>query len=115
MLLTREGVSFTEGDPWPEAGEKWRRLEVSFPADLHTHSQRQTFYVDAAGLIGRHDYVAEPIGRWARAAHYSDDHRHFGGLVIPTRRRVRPRLPGGRALRDPVLVALDIDQIEIET
>ncbi|BBX98911.1 hypothetical protein [Mycobacterium lacus] len=115
MLLTREGVTVTEGDPWREAGERWRRLEVGFAPDIHTHSRRQTFYVDAAGLIRRHDYVAEPIGRWARAAHYCGNHRDFSGLVFPTRRRVRPRGPGGRSLPYPILVALDIDHIEIET
>jgi hypothetical protein len=115
MLLTREGVTIAEGDTWLESGEQWRRLEVSFPPDIHTHSPRQTFYIDGAGLIRRHDYVAEPIGSWARAAHYCTDHRRFAGLVFPTRRRVRPRGPGGRSLPHPVLVALDIDQIEIET
>jgi hypothetical protein len=115
MLLTREGVTVTEGETWREAGGQWRRLEVSFPADIHTHSQRQTFYVDGAGLIRRHDYIAYPIGRWARAAHYCDDHQRFGGLVFPTRRRVRPQGPGGRSLPLPILVALDIDQIDIET
>lgn len=115
ILLTRRGVTLTEGDAWTEAGERWRRLEVGFPPDLHTHSQRQTFYVDAAGLIRRHDYVAQPIGRWAHAAHYCTGHRNFAGLVFPTRRRVRPRGPGGRSLPRPILVALDIDQIEIET
>ena len=115
MLLTREGVTVSDGDSWSESGEQWRRLEVSFPPDIPTHSARQTFYVDAAGLIRRHDYVAEPIGRWARAAHYSHDHRYFAGLLFPTRRRVRPRGPGGRSLPYPILVALDIDQIEVET
>jgi hypothetical protein len=115
LVLTRAGVTISEGDTWAEAGERWRRLEVSFPSDIHTHSQRQTFYVDAAGLIRRHDYLARPIGRWARAAHYCDDHRHFAGLLFPTHRRVRPRGPGGRSLPNPILVALDIDQIEIET
>jgi hypothetical protein len=85
-----------------------------FSPEIHTHSARQTFYVDAAGLIRRHDYVAEPIGRWARAAHYCDDHRDFAALVFPTRRRVRPRGPGGRSLPKPILVSLDIDHIEIE-
>jgi hypothetical protein len=115
MLLTHEGVTVTEGDTQPVAGERWRSLEVSFPPGIHTHSPRQTFHVDPAGLIRRHDYVAQPIGRWARAAHYCDDHRHFAGLVFPTRRRVRPRGPGGRSFPNPILVALDIDQIDIET
>ncbi|WP_225992738.1 hypothetical protein [Actinomadura rudentiformis] len=115
MLLTRAGVTITEGDIWPEAGEHWRRLEVGFPPDLHTHSPHQTFHVDAAGLIRRHDYVAHPVGGWARAAHYCNDHRDFAGLVFPTRRRVVPRGLGGRTLAHPILVAIDIDHIEIET
>jgi hypothetical protein len=115
MLLTRDDVTVTESDTWREAGQQWRRLDVRFPPNIHTHSQRQTFYVDDAGLIRRHDYVAEPIGRWARAAHYCDDHHRFGGLVFPTRRRARAQVPGGRSLPQPILVALDIDEIEVET
>ena len=115
LLLIRDGVTVTEGGTWSEAGERWRRLEVSFRPDIHTHSRRQTFYVDDAGLIRRHDYVAYPIGRWARAAHYCENHQRFGGLVFPTRRRVHPQGPGGRSLPQPILVALDIDQIDIET
>lgn len=114
LLLTRDGVTVTEGDPWPEADELWRRLEVSFPREIETHSRRQTYYVDEAGLIRRHDYVAEVIGSWARAAHYCADHRSFAGLVFPTHRRVRPRGPGGRTLSHPTLVALDIDHIDVE-
>lgn len=115
LLLTRQELTITDGDTWLEAGEQWRRIEVCFSPDIHTHSQRQTFYVDAGGLIRRHDYVAQPVGRWARAVHYCDAHRHFGGLVIPTLRRVRPRGRGGKSLPYPVLVSLDIDRIEIET
>lgn len=115
LLLTRQGVTVTDGGAWLEAGEPWRRLEVRFDPDIHTHSGRQTFYVDARGLIRRHDYVAEPVGRWARAVHYCDAYRHFDGLALPTVRRVRPRGPRGRSLQHPVLVALDIEGIEIET
>jgi hypothetical protein len=115
LLLTREGVTVTEGDAWLEAREPWRRIEVRFDPEIHTHSEHQTFYVDARGLIRRHDYVAEPVGRWARAVHYCDAYRHFDGLVLPTVRRVRPRGPRGRSLQHPVLVAIDIEGIEIET
>lgn len=114
LLLTREGVTVTEGEPWSEAGERWRRLEVSFPPEIETHSARQTFYVDDDGLIRRHDYVAEVIGSWARAAHYCAGHRSVAGLVLPARRRVRPRGPGGRAFPHPTLVALDIDDVDVE-
>ncbi len=115
ILLTSEGVTVTEGHAWPEAGEQWRRLEVRFPPSLHTHSPRQTFYVDAAGLIRRHDYTAQPVSRWAHAAHYSSDHQRIDRLVFAARRRVHVRGPRGRSLRHPTLVALDIDDIEVET
>lgn len=114
LLLTRDGVKVREGDPWRERGETWRRLEARFSPGLHTHSPQQTFYVDASGLIRRHDYVAEPVGRWARAAHYCDDHRDFDGLVFPTRRRVHPIGPRGRALAAPTLVALDIEDVNLK-
>ena len=114
-LFTREGVEVQDGEPWHERGETWRRLEVSFPPQLHTHSAHQTFYIDASGLIRRHDYTAEPIGRWAHAAHYCDDHREFGGLVFPTKRRVRPIGPRNRTLPGPVLVALDVDRVDVES
>jgi hypothetical protein len=112
-LLTREGVRVREGEPWTEGGEAWRRLEVDFPVDLDTHSAHQTFYVDGTGLIRRHDYTAEPVGRWAKAAHYSTEHREFDGLVFPTRRRVVPRGLGNRALPGPTLVRIELDRVAV--
>jgi hypothetical protein len=112
-LLTRDGMAVREGEPWTEGGETWRRLEVDFPPDLDTHSPHQTFYIDGGGLIRRHDYTAEVIGRWARAAHYCTHHREFDGLVFPTRRRVLPRGIGGRALPGPTLVWIELDRVEV--
>jgi hypothetical protein len=114
LMLTREGVEVHEGKTWQERGETWRRLEVRFPPGLHTHCPRQTFYVDTDGLIRRHDFVAEPVGSWAKAALYCDQHRQFDGLIFPTRRDVFPRGPGGRVLSRPTLLALNFDDIEIE-
>ncbi len=81
-LLTREGVAVEEGAPWQQEGETWRRLIVSFPPDIDTHSPRQTFYVDASGLLRRHDYVPEVVGHWARAAHYCADPVDVDGFVF---------------------------------
>jgi hypothetical protein len=114
LLLTRDDVTVTEGEPWQEQGETWRRLNARFSNSLHTHCERQTFYVDSAGLIRRHDFVAEPVGSWASAALYCDQHRQFDGLHFPTRRRVLPRGPGGRAFPRPTLLALSFDEIEVE-
>jgi len=110
-LLTRDGVEVSEGESRTERGERWRRLDVTFQPDLPTHSREQAFHVDGRGLIRRHDYTAEVVGGFARAAHCCDEHRKFGGLVFPTRRRVVPRGPRGGGLRGPVLVSLEIDDV----
>lgn len=114
LLLTRDGVEVREGEPRRARGESWRRLDVRFPPGLHTHCRQQTFHVDADGLLRRHDFVAEPVGRWAAAALRYDQHREFDGLLFATRRRVLPRGPGGRVLARPTLLALDLDEIETE-
>lgn len=117
LLLTRDDVEVVERGHWlePGADEPWSRLEANFAASLPTHSPRQTFYFDGRGLLRRHDYVAEIIGSWAHAAHYTDEHTESGGLVFPTRRRVRPIGPRNRSLALPTLVALDIAEITVET
>ena len=61
----------------------------------------------------RHDYVAEVVGGWARAAHVCAGHVEVGGLVFPTRRWVRPRGPGDRVLAGPTLVSLGISELEV--
>ena len=115
LLFTREGMKVSEGGAWREAGEEWRCLWVEFPDGLDTHSRRQAFYVDDSGLLRRQDYTAEVVSRAARTAHYMEQHREFGGLVFPTKRRVVPRGPGGRSLRLPVMVWLEIDEIEVSS
>jgi hypothetical protein len=114
LLLTRQGVEVTEGEPWPAGGETWRRLQVRFPDGLDTHSREQTFYFDDDRMLRRHDYVAQVIGGWAHAAHMCADHVESGGIVFPTRRWVRPIGRGNRALRFPTMVSLDLSRIEVE-
>jgi hypothetical protein len=113
FLFLRAGVEAREIEPWEEGGERWRRLRVVFPPGLPTHSREQVFYFDAAGLLRRHDYTAEVFGGWAKAAHYSSEHRSFSGLVLPTRRRVYPRKPDGRPRPFPTLVWIDVDDVQI--
>jgi len=108
FVLLREGYELGELEPWEEDGERWRRLAVRFPEGVHTHCRDQVFYVDADGLIRRHDYTAEPFGGWARAAHYCYDHRDFDGLLLPTRRLVYPRRGDNRPRLHPRLVWIEL-------
>jgi hypothetical protein len=71
-------------------------IEVELPAELHTHSRRQTFYFEEDGLLRRHDYVADIVGPVARGAHFWRDFVTVGGLEMATVRHVVARL-GRRA------------------
>lgn len=103
----------TELSPWHERnGQVWRRLAVTFPPDLHAHCAQQVFYFDQDGLLMRNDYTAEVVGGWAKAVHYCSDYRRFGELYLPSRRRVYPRLPGGRPLNLPLMVWIDIRDVK---
>jgi len=113
-LLTRDGMSVRELEPWRKGGETWRRLEARFPVDVTTHSPVQVLYYDRALRLRRHDYTAEVVSGRARASHFSFDHVEVDGLVFPTRRRVVPRGPGNRPLPFPTLVALHLSEIEVE-
>jgi hypothetical protein len=113
FVFTREDYQLVELDRWVEHGESWRRLAVTFPDHVHTHSREQVFYVDASGLIRRHDYTAEPIGGWAKAAHYLLDHRSFDGLVVPTRRRVYPRKSNNQRHVGPLLVWIEMPKATV--
>jgi hypothetical protein len=110
FVFLREGYELRELDPWDEGGETWRRLAVTFPDGVQTHSREQVFYIDEAGLIRRHDYTAEPFGGWAKAAHYCFEHRSFDGLLLPTRRLVYPRRADNRPRPHPRLVWIEVSE-----
>lgn len=104
FLLTEPGFT-VESLPAPGG---MTRLKVSFPPELPTHSPTQELQFDHSGRLTRHDYTAEVVGSWAKAAHLCRDYRQFGGLWLPTRRRVYPAGPFTRPLPFPTLVAIDI-------
>ena len=111
FVFTDPGFHVRAGDPWEERGERWRTLAVTFPAEIHTHSREQLFYVGDDGLIRRHDYTAEEFGQWAKSAHYWLDHHDFAGLVVPRKRRVFPRRKDQRSRRHPLLVWIDVNAV----
>ncbi|MFF3753936.1 hypothetical protein ACFYYH_26300 [Streptomyces sp. NPDC002018] len=110
-LLTLPGVRTRELDPWQEAGEQWRRLHVTFPPHIATHSTEQTFYYDGSGLLRRQDYAAFVVGGRA-AVHRAEAHRSVAGLVFPTHRYVLPVIDG-RTLSSPG-ITVDLTDISIE-
>jgi hypothetical protein len=111
--FTWPGTRTEELEPWQEDGHTWRRLKVRFPDELAVHSKDNIYYVDADGLIRRHDYVAEVVGSdVTAAAHYIDGHAEVQGIVVPTRRRVHPVDQDNHPLKEMLLVSIDLDGIE---
>jgi hypothetical protein len=51
FLFALPGVETEELESWQENGEAWRRLKVTFPERIATHSTEQTFYFDRQGLL----------------------------------------------------------------
>lgn len=103
------GFVTAEIDPWEENGEPWRRLKVTFPENIDTHSKEQIFYFDKDGLIRRQDY--QVYGN-APAAHYVSGHQKIQGIIVPTVRRVYVRQPDNTPrLPDPLLVSIDFSNI----
>ncbi|HEY9404631.1 MAG TPA: hypothetical protein VIQ24_18380 [Pyrinomonadaceae bacterium] len=111
FLLAWDGVETEEVEPWREDGEVWRRLKVTFPPGVASHSTVQTFYFDAEGLLQRHDYDTEVLGG-TPAAHYVYQHEEFSGILVPTRRRVLGRAPDGTSVPEPLIVTIDLIEVE---
>jgi hypothetical protein len=117
FILADTDFKVSARDQWVEHGKEWRRLAVTFPAEIHTHSLQQVVYVGDDGLIRRHDYTAEEFGAWAASAHYWFDHHAFDGLIVPRKRRVLVRRSDGRSRGHPILVwinVLDVSRVSGE-
>ena len=112
FVLDWKGVETQEAGSWIENGEIWHRLTVRFPPSIPTHCSVQTLYADDQGLLKRHDYDLEIAGN-TPAAHYIMGYIEVGGLWFPTRRRIFARQPDGTPLVHPMVVAIDIDSIEL--
>jgi hypothetical protein len=111
FLFALPGVVTEEIQPWQEDGETWRRLKVTFPANIATHSAEQTFYFDQKGLLKRHDYDVDILGG-TTAAHYVSELEEFSGTLVPTKHRVFGRQPDGKAVPTPLVVSIDLSEVE---
>jgi hypothetical protein len=112
FLFAEPGFSVREIEPHDEAGATWRRLVVSFPPTVPTHSPEQTFYFNDKGLLQRIDYVTDVAG--GVGAHYCFDHQNFGGIIFPTLRRIVNRTPAGPDIFGPTGVLIRIWDIAVK-
>jgi len=85
---------------------------VTFPTAIASHSAEQVFYFNEAGLLQRHDYAAEIIGN-VPSANYASHPQDFGGLIVPTRRRVYARDAENKPVLSRLAVSIDIHDISV--
>jgi len=111
FIFALPGFTAEEIEPWIENGATWRRLKVTFPASIATHSSEQVFYIGGDGLIARLDYFTDLTG--VPAAHYTSEYRNFDGIKIPTKRRAYRRNADGTSMTDGVGVVIDIADIKL--
>jgi len=112
FLLAWPGVESAELSPWQEAGETWRRLEARFPETIATHSAKQTFYFDTAGLLKRHDYDVEIAGG-SPGAHYIDAYTEASGITVPSAHRIFVRQDNVGFRQGSVIVSIDVSKLRL--
>ena len=112
FLFARPGFELNEIEPWEEDSESWRRLKVTFPPTVHSHSTEQTVYFDAAGILRRHDYSVDVVGG-TRSANYALKPKSFGGVVYPMERRIYVTGPDNRPLLERVVLSIEIHDIKL--
>jgi hypothetical protein len=112
FLFTYPGVVAREIEPWHEAGQTWRRLQVRFPRSIVTHNPEQVFYFDSQGLQRRMDYIVEINGS-TLVGHYTSRYKNFDGLQVATRRRVFRRNPDNTVNLNLPSITLDIHDVEL--
>ncbi|SFU26591.1 hypothetical protein [Paraburkholderia aspalathi] len=111
FLYTWPGFVTEELEPWNENGETWRRLKVTFPDSVASHTREQVTYFDADGLMRRHDYAVDVLGGTV-GAQYIHDYTEANGLMVPARRHIFPLGAGNRPVPEPLLVSIDIVAVQ---
>lgn len=106
-LLLREDIRWQEEGPG--------RLLASFPGSIPTHSSVQEFLFETStGFLRQHNYTAEVMGGWARAAHVVVEHGDWNGIPYPSHRVVTPRRKDGTPSGWPVLIDLFVHDWAVE-
>jgi hypothetical protein len=113
FLYTYDGFVTEEIAPIRIDGESWRRLKVTFPDYVKSHSHEQISCFGPDGLLRRHDYTVDILGG-ATGLNYASDYREVGGIVIPTKRRIYAYEGNYELVKEPLLVAIDMGEITVQ-
>jgi hypothetical protein len=109
FLYTRPGFVTEEITPIEADGETWRRLKVTFPDHVKSHTRQQVSCFGQDGLLRRHDFTSDVLGGTTESQLYATDYRDVDGIIIPTARRAY----AGEGDARLVAVAIDMGDITI--
>ncbi|MGA8405800.1 MAG: hypothetical protein WB680_01380 [Candidatus Acidiferrales bacterium] len=112
FLYTHKGFASEEIPSIQVDGETWRRLQVTFPDHVKSHTRRQISCFGPDGLLRRHDYTVDILGG-ATGLNYASDYRDVDGIIVPTKRRVYAYEGDYQLVQEPLLVAIDMGQITL--
>jgi len=112
FLYTYEGFTTVEIPSIQVEGETWRRLKVTFPDSVKSHTREQISCFGPDGLLRRHDYTVDILGG-ATGLNYASDYRNVDGIMVPTKRRVYAYEGDYQLVKEPLLVAIDMGEIQL--
>jgi hypothetical protein len=112
FLYTHEGFVSEEISAIKVEGETWRRLKVTFPDNVKSHTREQVSCFGPDGLLRRHDYTVDILGG-ATGLNYASDYRDVDGIIVPTKRRVYAYEGDYQLIKEPLLVAIDMGEITL--
>jgi hypothetical protein len=108
FLYTWPGFAGDEIAPIEVDGETWRRLKVTFPDDITSHTREQIACFGPDGLLRRHDFTMDILGG-APGSLYATGYHDVGGIVLPTTRRAYAPQGDTRI----TMIAIDMDNITV--
>ncbi|MCW2516603.1 MAG: hypothetical protein JWR11_5645 [Mycobacterium sp.] len=110
FLLAMDDVAVREIDSVSDGGETWRGLQAVFPPQIASHSRVQEFYVGDDYRMRRHDYRVDVAGGFP-AVQYVSGIVETDGIRLPTIRRAYRADANNCALKDQLMVAIDLSDI----
>jgi hypothetical protein len=112
FLYTNEGFVSEEIPAIQVDGETWRRLKVTFPNTVKSHTREQISCFGPDGLLRRHDYTVDILGG-ATGLNYAFEYRNIEGIMVPTKRRVYAYEGDYHLVKGPLLVGIDMGEITL--
>jgi hypothetical protein len=112
FLYTREGFEIEEISSIQVEGEIWRRLKVTFPDHIKSHTREQISCFGSDGLLRRHDYTVDILGG-ATGLNYASAYRDVEGIIVPTKRRIYAYEGDYKLVKEPLLVSIDMSEVAL--